>query len=429
VRAVARHGSPGLLSLASLAWLAGCVALVAAAGDLARGIWYTPELLAAAHLIGLGFLTTAIAGALLHLAPNMSVRRPPGGPLPGLLIWAGALVLAGGLWRDLPAAEAAGGTLLAVGIGWLLAGVVAIWRGRRGSWPEPLAGLVVASAWLAAVLVLGLLMIAERRWGFLGLDRTRLIGAHATMATLGWVGGLILAMTTRMAPMMLIAPARRLGVARAALGVWHCGVAALTGAVVTGTRALALAGAAALALAVAGFVVYLADAARRRRRRPPAAVQHLLAGLAALLAAATLVLVLPAARAAPVALVLALVGFAAGVTAGHILIMVPTMCWVARFGGLRRGGGRPPPVAHLAPPLLGWCEGLAFAAGTGLLAAGVLAGSEPLALAGAASLTASAAGVVAAVALAALRPWTPAAGARAPLPMREDGSLPLSIDR
>ena len=429
MRVLARHGSAGLLSLASLAWLAGCAALVPAAGDLARGIWYTPELLAAAHLIGLGFLTTAIAGALLHLAPNMSVRRPPGGALPGLLIWAGALVLAGGLWRGLPAAEAAGGTLLAAGIGWLLVGVAAIWHGRRGSWPEPLVGLVLASAWLAAVLVLGLLMIAERRWGFLGVDRTRLIGAHATMATLGWAGGLILAMATRMAPMLLIAPARRLGVARAALGVWHCGVVALTAAVITGTRAPALSGAAALALAVAGFAVYVADAARRRRRRPPAAVQHLLAGLGALLAAATLVLVLPASRAVPAALLLALVGFAAGVTAGHILIMVPTMCWMARFGGLRRGGWAPPPVAHLAPPLLGWCEGVSFAAGTGLLAAGVLTSSEPLALAGAATLAASAAGVVAAVAVAALRPWRAAAGGRAALPVLEGGPRPLSADR
>jgi hypothetical protein len=149
-------------------------------------------------------------------------------------------------------------------------------------------------------------------------------------------------------------------------------------------------------------------------------VLHLVAGLGALLAAVTLALVLPAGRAAPVALLLTLIGFAAGVTAGHILIMVPTMCWVARFGGLRRGGGAPPPVAHLAPPFLGWCEALSFAAGTGLLAAGVLERSEPLSLAGAALLTASAAGVVAAVAVAALRPGTAAAagGREDPAPPR-----------
>jgi hypothetical protein len=409
-----------LLALASLAWLAGCAALVAAADDLARGLWYTPEALLAVHLVGLGFLTTAIAGALLHLAPNMSDRRPPGGALAGLVIWTGALVLAGGLSRGVPAAEAAGGALLSAGIAWLLVGVVAIVRGRRGSWPEPLAGLAAASLWLVGVLALGLLMIAERRWGFLGVDRTRLIGAHATMATLGWAGALILAMATRMGPMMLIAPVRRVALARAALAGWHLGVALLTGGLLIGSRPLALAGAATLALAVAAFGAYLLDAARRRRRRPPPSVQHLVAGLAALLAAAGLVLALPAGRAGPVALLLALIGFAGGVTAGHVLIMAPTMCWVARFGGLRRAGGAPPPVAHLAPPLLGWCEGLAFAVGTSLLAAGVLSASSPLTLAGALALTASAAGVVGAVLLAALRPPPAPVGDRVRLAVRVD---------
>jgi hypothetical protein len=117
VRVLVRHPSVALLALASLAWLAGCVALAGAAGDLARGLWYTPAALLAVHLIGLGFLTTAIAGALLQLAPNMSDRRPPGGAGAGLVTWA----------------EAAGGALLTAGIGWLLAGVVAVWVGRRGS--------------------------------------------------------------------------------------------------------------------------------------------------------------------------------------------------------------------------------------------------------------------------------------------------------
>jgi hypothetical protein len=124
------------------------------------------------------------------------------------------------------------------------------------------------------------------------------------------------------------------------------------------------------------------------------------------------------ARAATPAALLGLVGLAAGVTAGHILIMVPTMCWVARFAGARRGEGAPPPGAWLAPPALGWCEGLVFVSGLGLLVAAVIAGEPVVARAGAGALALSALGVVAAVAIAALRPWTAPAGVRrVPLPL------------
>ncbi|WP_217914060.1 hypothetical protein [Miltoncostaea marina] len=415
MRLLLGHRSAGLMALAALAWLAGCAVLAAAAGELADGRWYTPRLLAASHLVGLGFLTVTIAGALLHLAPNMSSRPPWGGRWPGLLIWLGAVALASGLGLGAGALEALGGLLLTAGVGGLLVAVAGLWRGRRGSWPEPLAGLVASALWLAGVLLLGLVMVADRRWDVWDVDRARLIGAHAVMATLGWAGGLIVAMATRMAPMMLIAPVRGVRAARAAIAGWHAGVALLVAGLVAGARPPALAGAALIVAAIGAFVVHVAGAARRGRRRPPPAVQHLAAGLAALVAAAVLVLALPAWRAAPAALLLALVGFAAGVTAGHILVMVPTMCWVARFGGLRRGGGTPPPVAHLAPAPLARAEGAAFAIGVALLASGTLAGSAGLARAGALALLVAAAGVVAAIAVAAVRPWAGAGRERVPL--------------
>jgi hypothetical protein len=411
VRVLASHRPAGLLGLAAVAWLAGCAALVPAAGDLSRGLWYTPEALAASHLIGLGFMTTAIAGVLLHLAPTMSTARPAGGAVPGASVWAGALALALGLRWSWAAAEAAGGALLALGIGGLLVAIAGLWRGRRGSWPEPLWGLVASGAWLAAVLVAGLLAVAARRGDVIDVDRGRLIAVHAAMAILGWIGGLIIAMAVRMAPMMLVAPPGRLAVARAALVAWHLGVATLVAGLAAGRRPLGLAGVALLAVGVVALAAYLAGVVRRRRRRPPPAVRHLLAGLAALLAAAGLAVALPPARAAPVALLLALIGFGAGVTAGHMLVMVPTMCWVARFGGLRRGGGRPPGVAHLAPAWLAWSEAIAFAAGVSLVAAGMLERSEGATVAGAVALLAAAALLVGAVLVAALRPaprWAPA---------------------
>jgi hypothetical protein len=416
VRLLLTHRPVGLLGLAALGWLAGAVALVVASCDLARGLWYTPSALAAAHLVGLCFVTTAIAGALLHLAPNMSTRRPHAGA--GPLVWVGGALLAAGLAGGWPALEAVGGVVVTAGVGWLLAGVVAVARGRRGSWPEPLAGLVAAAGWLLGVLVLGLLMTAERRWGGVGIDRTRAIGVHLTMAGLGWAGGLILAMATRMAPMMLVAKVHHVGLARAAIVVWHLGVASLVAGLALADRTAGTAGAVMLAAAVGLFAAYLSGAVRRGRRRPPPAVQHLAAGLVAVVALAVVVVVRDPADAAVPAALLGLVGLAAGVTAGHIMIMVPTMCWVARFSGARRGDGIPPPVALLAPPALGWCEGIAFASGLGLLVAGVLAAEPVVARAGAVALAVSALGVVASVAVAALRPWTaPPGPRRVPLPV------------
>ena len=136
-----------------------------------------------------------------------------------------------------------------------------------------------------------------------------------------------------------------------------------------------------------------------------------------LIAAAVLTLTLPAAEAAPAALLLALVGWAAGATAGHILIMVPTMCWVARFGERRRTGTPRPQVSHLAPTALGIAELATFTLGISLLVAGMRTGTTELATAGAASLTASAALTLTGVAIAVWRPYTPPPGTKRSLPI------------
>ena len=76
----------------------------------------TVLLLAAAHLIGLGFLTTVIVGAVQHLAPNMSTRRLVGGRAVGLTLWCGAVILAVGLGTGQAALEGIGGTASLIGL-------------------------------------------------------------------------------------------------------------------------------------------------------------------------------------------------------------------------------------------------------------------------------------------------------------------------
>ena len=63
---------------------AGAVGLGVAAPDRARGLSYGPAQLGAVHLVGLGFLTVAVAGALQHSAAQVAlsvsgIAGPDGG--------------------------------------------------------------------------------------------------------------------------------------------------------------------------------------------------------------------------------------------------------------------------------------------------------------------------------------------------------------
>jgi hypothetical protein len=415
---VARQPSIALLLVGSLAWVAGSAFLVGGADVLARGVWYDPDLLALAHLIGLGFLSVAIAGVLLHIAPAMSSRAPIGGAWSGGLLATGAWLLAIGLWRDWTALEALGGGSASAGALLLVAGIARVWSGRRGTWPEAVAGLAVAAGWLTLVVVLGLLMVVERHSPFLGVDRGRLVATHAAVAVLGWVGGSVLAVGTRMAPMMLVAPVRRVWLARAALLAWHPGVALLALGLARGSRAAVDAGVALLVAGLLAFGAYLAVTAARRRRRPQAPAVHLALGLGGLMLAGGLELA-HADRTAPAALVLGLIGFGGGATAGHALLLLPTMCWRERFGGLRVGGGVAPPVSFLAPPWLAAIEVAGFVGGLALLVLGVLGASVLAATMGGALVMTSAIVTLAAMLWAILRP----------VPARWTSARPLDIAR
>jgi len=404
-----------LMAAGVVAWVGACAFLLAAAPQLASGNWLAPEALAAVHLTALAFVTVTIAGALIHLAPSMSLAQRLGGAWPGALVWVGGWALALGLWRTLAPLEAIGGALLLGGGVWLCGAIGAIWWRRRGSWPEPAAGLVVAAMWLLVVLGLGLAMVADRQHHFIGLPLAQLLAAHAAAGALGWIGGTALAVATRLAPMMLIAPVQRVWAARAALWLWHPGVALLVVGALRGERAWAFAGIGALLAALALFGAYLADAVRRRRRWPGAPAAHLVAGLLSLAAAGGLVLAGPVGQVAPAAVLLALVGFGAGVTAGHVLLMLPTLAWVARFGGLRRGGVPAPPVRHLHPLPLVVAEQALFAAGVSLVCLGMLANAHAPVVVGASLLLASALSALVIVAVALTRP-PPHAQHRAPTP-------------
>lgn len=420
--ALSAHGRPiALLAGVALSWFAATIFVAVAADDLARGAWYGPPQLAAAHLVGLGALSTAIAAVLLHLGPTMTRAPILFGIWPGALLLTGSWMLAMGLWRDVAALEAVGGAFAALGGLGLAAAIVGLWRERRGTWSEPRFGLSAGAVWLVVVVVVGVLMVAERRHPFLGMDRSHLIGAHGAAAVLGWIGGSIIGVGSRMVPMMLMVPPQGLWRVRATLTMWHAGVILVVIGLATGTRAGIVAGTLVLSVALVVWFSYLVDAFRRRQRPPGPAVPQVALGIACLLAAGVFVVGAPTGRAASAGLVFALVGFGGGVTTGHLQVLLPTMCWRIRFGGLRRRTGPVPPVAHLAPAALTRPAGVLFAVSLTLLGVG-LAGSLPtVATIGGVVLVVSAAFVVGVVAVALLRP-PPGAAQLRPAPETEGRS-------
>lgn len=402
--ALSAHGRPiALLAAGAVTWLAASILLAAAADDLARGAWYGPAQLAAVHLVGLGVLSSSIAAVLLHLGPSMSRAPILLGAWPGVLLLGGGWLLAMGLWRDVSVLEAAGGTLAALGGLGLAVAIAGLWRARRDTWPEPLAGLSAGALWLLLVVVVGVLMVIERRHPFLGVDRSHLLGAHGAAAVLGWIGTAILGVGSRMAPMMLMVPAERLWLARAALAAWQAGVALLVVGLALGARPPVVAGVAVLLAALALWAAYLAHTFRRRLRPPGPAVSQIGVGIACLVASGVVAIAAPASRAASTGLVLALVGFGGGVTMGHLQVLLPTMCWRIRFGGLRRRRGVVPPVAYLAPRALTAPAGGLFAASLALLGVGLVGGVPTVARVGGVLLVLSASCVVAVVAAALVR--------------------------
>ena len=422
-----------LLAAAALAQVAGTVALAAAAPDLARGLGYGPAQLGAVHLFGLAFLSVAITGSLLQLVPVL-LRQPLGTPVrcavAGAALAAGSWTLAGGLWSGREAVIATGGALVVVGGGLLVADLaLALARAARaGTLGAPGAGIAAAGFWFAVVLALGALMAANRVHPFLEVNRMQMIAAHAAVAVVGWIGGTILSIALRLAPMFALAHGYRRGPGTAALVIWHASVAPIGIGLGLGIAPVAAAGGALLlcACGLAGW--FVADVARHRRRRPEAPLIHLAIGLASAAAATSIMLAAWAGvgnpyRAAIPATLLAVVGMGAGITSGHLFKVVPMLVWTGRFAHLAGTPGAPR-LSDLYPAPLAAAEQLAFVAGLALLAGGTAAGSAVAAQAGAALLVAAALAVAVAVAVCVLR-----SGPRGARPDRSTPPLHPSIHR
>lgn len=386
-------GAPAYL-IALGGWLAASLLLFASADELVRLAISSEEPLGAAHAIGLVFFPFAVAAAVWQLLPVMLRNDPPAPRLRWLvlcLLVAGIpLVIAVGTGNDeLGAVSAAllgaGFVLLLVELALLIRGAP---TGRLLVVSRPAVLLAMLNA--AAAFALGAVAFADGGPEPIGVPYERLLLVHVSLALVGWLTVMILAVGRTLVPMLAAAaaePPRRVPWPELALvaGLWTfaAGIArdvdTLTGLGLA-VMAVALVGPARVFLRAAftGTIGY---------REGPAA--HVAVGLAFLAQAVVVALAaiagIGSGRRATVAGVLLVgVGWAVGVILGHLGKLVSLSGWGAWPPGPR------PKQADLYPRP-GWqVEVVVFALGVELLVTGVLASSTWTARVGGAVLFAAA---------------------------------------
>lgn len=176
------------LVAALAAWVVAGAGLVWAAPRAAAGALSHPAVVAVTHLFTLGWITTALMGAVHRLLPAALGSHPGGTRLGRAALWlhlggllgfeAGLLARERTLLLGGAAAIGAGLSLFAAG---LWSGVV---RARRSGPARP--ALAGAGLFLLATVVLGVLLAVNLRSGFIE-DRSLVMGLHLHIGAGGWV--------------------------------------------------------------------------------------------------------------------------------------------------------------------------------------------------------------------------------------------------
>jgi len=348
------------------------------------------------HLLALGFLPLAVSGATFHLLPVMlrnSLRseRRLMASLP--LLTFGAWLVAPGVAFEVPVVLWPGAALLACGLGLVLlelGGLVV--RAPRGRMlVASRAGITLSLFHALAALTLGAIVFHQGDPPMLGVGHGRWLLVHLHLAALGWLALLILAVGRTLGPMLALAPIAAprkhpLEELLLTLGLWL-----LLAGIATDATALAYAGAAPVLLALGRFATLILRVGRTRRIEPEGPLLHLTSGTFFLAQAAVLGLALiagagPQQRGLAAYVLLLLLGWAAGVTLGHMPKLLSLSIWVWWPPGPRR-----PRQNALYPRRLAQLEAALFAAGVEASAIGVYAGSSAAARAGTAVVAAAAA--------------------------------------
>lgn len=314
-----------------------------------------PTLVATVHLVTVGTLLPVMLGALTQMLPVVAGAVMP---RPRLAYGVLALLLAGG--AALVVGQATGDAH-AFAVAWPLIGIAvllflvpaAVAFARSEVRTPTSRGLGLALAALALVVLAGARLAAVRAglggavgwpaggWPIVGgparWDDVR--GAHALIGTLGWVGGLIAAVSWQVLPMFFLAPAPAPRLTTSILACVSLSLAALGLAsfVALPLSPWALAVPAALALAVAQPAWAIRALRARKRKRREASLRFWWLGMGA--APACLVLAIGSLvldeRRLPLLLGWAVLwAWAAAIVHGMLARIVPFLVWLHRCAPL-----------------------------------------------------------------------------------------------
>lgn len=407
-----------LLFGAAISQVVAAIVLASAARDLAHGLFLGMPELELVHLYGLATLSVAIFAVQLQLIPVILRERVPLEWLAALAATAlliGGWVMAIALSREQTNLAGLGGALVGAGGAVLvtLVGTALVRAARARRLGDTGLGFCMALVWFVVVIGLGGSLLDNLRTPLLGTLTLRVMGAHALIAGLGWIGGTIVATVLRLGPMLALAHGHSQRPGRIALVAWHLGVAGVAVGLVAGVDALVTAGAASLAAAALALGVYLAGVIRHRHRRLEAPAIHLVVGALAMMVAvgaigAAAIGAIPVFDAVIPAGLCVLVGLGAGVTSGHLFKVLPMIVWTGRFAHLAGTGGAPR-LADMYPARLARIEQAAFATGIAALVVGCLAGSPRAATVGADLIVLAAVATLVAAAMIIARTPRPAA--------------------
>lgn len=361
-------------------------ALLALEGPDALLSRWTPAMLAATHLLVLGYITMVMFGAMQQLLPVVAGSSVPRERLTSRLIHLGLALgtplLAAGLAWSAPLPLATGGLVVwGAMILFLVTASISLWR-------SPARGPTHTALWLAvAALAVTILLGAWLALGHLPgwpLPRS-MTQLHLAWGLAGWIAVLIAGVAYQVVPMFQMTPEYPARFARFhAPGVFALLVLLTAGGLVPGApgtflQALAAAG---LVAALSGFaLVTLRLQARRRRRNADVSVIFWRTGLLALPVALGLwalsILPFPPEIRGPMALIpawLFLGGFTLSIINGMLYKIVPFLVWL-HLNNRRMQSGQwdaPVPNMHQVIPirhtrLQWWLHLIALAAGTAAL--------------------------------------------------------------
>jgi hypothetical protein len=326
------------------------------------GFYYHPRLIAVVHLVTLGFLTSAILGALYLVCP-LAFRTPlPEGraDLLAALSWTiGVSGVASHFWLERYTGMAWSGAMALGTPLWLGARVIAGLR-RAPAPVEARVPVVLAIVNLYLAGALGVMLGVNKHHPFLPFAQMGGVHAHLHLAAVGFAVLMVVGAGYRMLPMVLPAAMPRGRLALAGPLLIEAGVLGLAGglmfagSLVAPFALIVLLGLGAFVSRVA-FMLRNRRPAPARRPRPDWPLAHVFQALAYLGAAAAIGLGLAVLEPSDATLrlsfaygVCGLLGFLAQLVVGIESRLIPLASWLQGFAA--RGYRDLPPSQHTAVP-------------------------------------------------------------------------------